>query len=67
MFCLGDMMSFACHYNWQFGSFSTKNTPMVFDTITNGIAYKLLARNDNYPTLIVLGSRLDSFLLTHRS
>ena len=48
MFHLGDMVLFACHDNRQFGSFSTKNTPMVLDTITNGIAYELLARNDDY-------------------
>ena len=37
MFCSGDMALFACHYDWQFSSFSTKNTPMVLGTITNGI------------------------------
>ena len=31
-FCSGDMALLACD-DWQFGSFSTKNTLMVLDTI----------------------------------
>ena len=32
-FRLGDMTLFACHDDRHLGSFSTKNTPMVLDTI----------------------------------
>ena len=67
MFRSGDMVLFACHDDWQLGSFSTKNTPMVLDTITNDIVYEPLARSDTRATLTVLGSRLDSFLLIHQS
>ena len=42
------MALFACHNDWRLGSFSTKDTPMVLDTITNGIVYELLAKSDNY-------------------
>ena len=45
-FCLRDMASFACHNGWRLGSFWTKNTPMVLDTIRNGIVYEPLARSD---------------------
>ena len=44
----GDMALFACHDDRQLGSFLTKNTPMVPDTIRNGTVYELLARGDNY-------------------
>ena len=47
-FCSGDMASFACHDDQQLGSFSTKNSPMLLDTIINGLAYEPLARSDNY-------------------
>ena len=47
-FCLGDMALIACHDDRRLSSFSTKNTPMVLDTITNGIVYELLARSDDY-------------------
>ena len=47
-FRLGDMALFACHDDQQLGSFSTKKTPMVFDTIRNGIVYEPLARCDDY-------------------
>ena len=43
----GDMAAFACPDDRQLSSFSTTNTPMVLDTITNGIAYELLASSDN--------------------
>ena len=43
-----DMVLFACHDDRRLGSFSTKNTPMVFDTITNGIVYEPLARSDDH-------------------
>ena len=46
--CSGDMASFACHDDRQLGSFLTKSTPMVLDTITNGIEYELLAKSDDY-------------------
>ena len=47
---LGDMALFACHDDRRLGSFSTKNTPMVLDTIGNGTVqvYEPLARSDNY-------------------
>ena len=48
MFLSGDMTLFACHDDQQLGSFSTKNTPMVLNTITKGIVYEPLARSDNY-------------------
>ena len=32
----------------QLGSFSTKNTPMVLDTIRNGTVYEPLAKSDDY-------------------
>ena len=48
MFCLGDMASFACHHDWQLGSFLIKSTAIVFDTIINGIVYEPLATSDNY-------------------
>ena len=48
MFGSGDMVLFACHDDRRLGSFSTKNTPMVFDTITNGIVYEPLARSDDH-------------------
>ena len=48
MFHSGDMALSACHNDWRLGSFSTKNTPMVLDMITNGIAYEPLARSDDY-------------------
>ena len=45
-----------------------KNIPMVLGTITNGIVYELLAKSDEEQlSLTVLNSKLDSFLLTHRS
>ena len=47
-FHLGDMASFACHDDGRLGSSSTKNTPMVLDTITNGTVYESLGRSDNY-------------------
>ena len=47
-FHLGDMASFACHDDRQLSSFSTKSTPIVLDTITNGTVYEPLARSDNY-------------------
>ena len=47
-FCLGDMASFACHDDQRLRSFSTKNTPMVLDTIINGTVYEPLARIDDY-------------------
>ena len=65
MFCLGDMVLFACHDDWRLGSLPTKNTPMVLDTTTNDIVYEPLARSADY--LKSFGSRLDSFLLTHSS
>ena len=48
MFRSGDMVLFACHDDQQLGSFSTKNTPMVLNTIRNCIVYELLARSDDY-------------------
>ena len=48
MFCSGDMALFACHNDRRLSSSSTKNTPMVLDTITNGLVYEPLARNDDY-------------------
>ena len=47
-FCSGDMALLAFHDDQQFGSFSTKNTPMVLDMIRNGTVYELLARSDDY-------------------
>ena len=47
MFRSVDMALFACHNDRQLGSFWTKNTPMVLDTITNGIVYEALARSDD--------------------
>ena len=44
----GDMPLFACHNDQQLGSFSTKNTLMVLDTITKGIVCELLARSVDY-------------------
>ena len=44
-FCSGDMASFACHDDQRLGSFSTKHTPIVLDTITNGIVYEPLAKS----------------------
>ena len=32
----------------RLGSFSTKNTPVVLDTIRNGTVYEPLARSDDY-------------------
>ena len=43
-----DMVSFACHDDQRLGSFSTKSTPIVLDTITNGTVHELLARSDDY-------------------
>ena len=43
----GDMAIFSCHDDWRLGSFSTKNTPMVLNTIRNGIVYGPLARSDD--------------------
>ena len=57
-------MSFACDDDRRLGSFWTKNTPMVLDTIRNGIVYEPLAKLEQL-YLIILGSRLDSSLLTH--
>ena len=50
MFCSGDMASFACHDDRRLGSFSTKNTLMLLDMITNGSVYyyESLARSDDY-------------------
>ena len=45
-FCSGDMASFAYHNDRRLGSFSTKNTPMILDMITNGTVYELIARSD---------------------
>ena len=44
----GDMALLACHDDRQLSSLSTKNTPMVFGTITKGIVYEPLARSDDY-------------------
>ena len=59
----------ARHDGWRLGCFSTKNTPIVLDTITNSTVYEPLARSDHYLkerlSLTVLGSRLDNFLLSH--
>ena len=44
----GDTVLFACHNDRRLSSFSTKNTPMVLDMITNGIVYELLAGSDDY-------------------
>ena len=44
----GDMASFACHDDRRLGSFSTKNTPMVLDTIRNGTVYEPLGRSNDY-------------------
>ena len=72
MFCSRDMASFACHDDQRLGSFSTKNTSILLDMITNGLVYEPLARSNDCLklerlSLTVLGSnsRLDSFLLTH--
>ena len=48
-FCSGDMASFACHgHNYRrLGCFSTKNTLIIFDMITNGTVYEPLARSDH--------------------
>ena len=48
MVCSEDMARFACHNDRRIGSFSTKNTPILLDTITNGLVYEPLARSDNY-------------------
>ena len=45
MFPSGDMALSACHDDLRLGSFSTKNTPMVLDTIQSSIP---LARTDDY-------------------
>ena len=48
LFRLGDMVLFVCHDDRQLGSFLTKkNTPMVLDTIRNGIVFELLATSDD--------------------
>ena len=65
----GDMASFTFLDDRKFGSFSTRNTPMVLDMITNSIV--AWHRSDDYLnleqlSLDVLGSRLDSFLLTRQ-
>ena len=44
----GDMALFACHDDRRLGSFSTKNTPIVLDTIRNGIVYEPPARSDDH-------------------
>ena len=44
----GDMALSACDDDRQLGAFSIKNTPMVLETITNGIVYEPLARSDDY-------------------
>ena len=46
-FCLGDMLSFACHDYQRLSSFLTKNTPMLLEVIINGLVYESLARSDN--------------------
>ena len=48
MFHLGDMVLFTCHDDQRLGSFSTKNTPIVLDMITNDIVYEPLASSDDY-------------------
>ena len=45
------MALFACHDDRRLGSFLT---PMVLNTITNGIVYKLLAGIDDYLTRATL-------------
>ena len=37
MFRSGDIALLACHNDQRFSSFSTRNTPVVLDTVTNGI------------------------------
>ena len=59
MFCSGDVALFVCHDHRQLRSFSTENTPMVLDMITNGTVYELLARSDDY-----LNRQLDSLIMT---
>ena len=48
MFHSGDMAPFACHDDQRLGSFSTKITQIVLDTIINGTVYEPLARSNNY-------------------
>ena len=48
MFCFGDMAVFGCHGDRRLGSFLTKSTSMIIDTITNGIVYEPQARSDDY-------------------
>ena len=47
MFGSGYMALFACHDDWRLSSFSTK-THQWFLTITQGIVYEPLGRNDDY-------------------
>ena len=47
-FRLGDMASFVCYDDRRLGSFLTKSTLIVLDTITNDTVYEPLARSDNY-------------------
>ena len=50
--------SIACH-DRRLSCFSTKNTPIVFDTTTNGTVYESLVE------VTVLSSRLVRFMLSH--
>ena len=54
-FRLGDVASFACHDDQQLGFFSTENTPVVLDTITNGIVYEPVARSRGVARIFVRG------------
>ena len=46
-FLSGDMAR-VCHDDRRLGSFWTKNTPMVLDTIASGTVYEPLARSNDY-------------------
>ena len=41
-------IQFAYHDDRRLGSFLTKNTPMILDTIRNGTVYEPLDRSDDY-------------------
>ena len=47
----GDMALLAYHDDRRLGSFSTKNAPMILDTITNDTVYEPQAGSDDYLNL----------------
>ena len=56
MFCSGDVASFACHDDQRLLCFSTKNTPIVFGTISNSTVYEPLAASEIWNLKIHVGS-----------